>query len=945
MAINSLNSSSHGLAGLMSGMDTQSMVDALLSGTQAKIDKQNSRKATLTMKQEMYHNIITQLTNLKNSYFSFTSKSTNLLSSSFFNAMTATTKSDLFKVTASSNASTGNMKIDYIKKLAQATAHRSNVTAAGALEGKVDAAALAKLKDSVKAGITVTVNDGTTDRTVTISDVNALIAGKSGIDAAKALTDSAEFSSLGIKVELGENNTFRFTAPTAGGNPQKITVSGANAKGNELIGGAVTGTGEVAPKLKLDGLNPSIEVAYNGVSKSISFDYSASSAADIAASLEKSLDKAFGDVITVTGDGTGKLNFQTGASNQVTIKGSQAALKALGIQAGASNKVNLDMEIGDINFATSLSSKNFQFSINDVAFNFSADKSMNAIMTEINNSKAGVKVGYSTVENKFTIESTVMGVTPDIEMSQTEGNLLTAMFGVESSTGARGDKLFEQNAIVGSNALNIPADYKGGKLKLTVNGSAYEITIPAKKDADGKALPATDPNAIYSESEFVTELNKQLSSTFGKNDADIANVRVSMQGDKLKLEAERGYAVTMADTDTVNMLGFTAGDTTTQKATGASTLGQLGMSGTLTIGSANISLSAGKTVNQLLTEMNSALGGGANGRAEFEESTGRFRFFGVDIPMSATAGSGADQIFGGTSFNPNSAEVAMELTRAGQNAVVSINGTEIERTSNSFTHEGLEITLLEESTFDASGNPVSPAGMIETSRNTEDVYDGIVKFVEDYNKILDNLNTLMTDKPTYKEYPPLTSEQKAAMTDSEIKLWEEKSRIGLLRSDPTLQGILGEMRSVLLAKPEGSSVALYDIGINTYYDGVASNTGKLEIDEDVLRAALAEKPEDIRKLFTSNDGGVSTQMLGALEHAISSNTTSPNSLIRIAGQAGRFDANSNIYKEIKEINESLTKLNKTYKMEYNRYWRQFNAMEQVIANMNSQSSWLSQQLG
>ena len=37
-------SSNKGFSGMASGMDTESMVEALLSGTQAKIDKQNALK-------------------------------------------------------------------------------------------------------------------------------------------------------------------------------------------------------------------------------------------------------------------------------------------------------------------------------------------------------------------------------------------------------------------------------------------------------------------------------------------------------------------------------------------------------------------------------------------------------------------------------------------------------------------------------------------------------------------------------------------------------------------------------------------------------------------------------------------------------------------------------------------------------------------------------------
>lgn len=647
--------------------------------------------------------------------------------------------------------------------------------------------------------------------------------------------------------------------------------------------------------------------------------------------MQTSLDKAFGKVATVTND-NGTIKFgSTNDSNQISINGSADTLKALGIKARASNKIVVGMSIKDVNFNPPLYGKNQQFNINGVDFNFTSDKSLTAIMDEINNSKAGVKVSYSSTEDKFSMQSTVLGDSAAPVITQTEGNLLSAMFGVKGGTGTRGESLYEQNAVNGANALDLPADYKSGALMITVNGAAQVIKIPKKED-----------DTAYTEDEFVAELNKQLGDKFGKTEGGDNNIRFTEAGGKLTLTAERGYNVTIADAETSTLLGIATGSTTTVLASGNSTLGTLGLSGSMDINGTTISLDGGKTVTDLLSEMNTALGG--NGRAEFEASTGRFRFFGVDIPMKIVGGSGGEQIFGGTEFNPNNTVTALTETQKGQNAIFSINGVEMERNSNDVNIDGVDITLTGTTEFDASGNPVGTAGSVEIERNTDQVFDGIKKFVEEYNKIVDNLYSLVTEDPVYKKYPPLTKEQKAEMSEGDIKLWEERSKEGLLRSDQALQGILGDMRTAMFKKPAGGNLALYDIGINTYYDGMSSNTGKLKINEDELKAALAKDPEEIRKLFTANDG-VSTAMRDVLQDATAYGSRSPNSLVTIAGSVGKFDSNSNIYKEILDIDKNLAKLERTYKTEYDRYWRQFNAMEQVIANMNSQSSWLSQQLG
>ena len=78
------NGSSNFMPGLASGLDTEDMVDKLLSGTQAKIDKQNAKKQQIEWKQEIYRDVITKINSFSDKYFSFFgTNNTNLLSSSF----------------------------------------------------------------------------------------------------------------------------------------------------------------------------------------------------------------------------------------------------------------------------------------------------------------------------------------------------------------------------------------------------------------------------------------------------------------------------------------------------------------------------------------------------------------------------------------------------------------------------------------------------------------------------------------------------------------------------------------------------------------------------------------------------------------------------------------------------------------------------------------------
>ena len=228
-----------------------------------------------------------------------------------------------------------------------------------------------------------------------------------------------------------------------------------------------------------------------------------------------------------------------------------------------------------------------------------------------------------------------------------------------------------------------------------------------------------------------------------------------------------------------------------------------------------------------------------------------------------------------------------------------------------------------------------------TSRDTDKIIDSLKSFVEDYNALVEELNEHLKETANYKKYAPLTDEQKKEMSDKEIELWEEKSKEGLLHNDANITSFLGDMRMVLYSSVEGAGLSLYDIGIETS-DNWRDN-GKLVIDEDVLKSMAATNPDAICKLFTDRDQGLGIGMQNALKDAANVSSGSPGTMVRYAGTKDVLTTSNTLYEEMKHISETLSNLNTKYQLEKTRYWNQFNAMEQAISNMNSQSSWLTQQ--
>ncbi len=86
------------------------------------------------------------------------------------------------------------------------------------------------------------------------------------------------------------------------------------------------------------------------------------------------------------------------------------------------------------------------------------------------------------------------------------------------------------------------------------------------------------------------------------------------------------------------------------------------------------------------------------------------------------------------------------------------------------------------------------------------------------------------------------------MDKEDINLWEEKAKSGLLRSDDIISRTMLNTRRSIYEKFEvkdgfsGKYTLITDIGISTEKYARGSAGGKLVIDEDKLKKAIAERP-------------------------------------------------------------------------------------------------------
>lgn len=84
---------------------------------------------------------------------------------------------------------------------------------------------------------------------------------------------------------------------------------------------------------------------------------------------------------------------------------------------------------------------------------------------------------------------------------------------------------------------------------------------------------------------------------------------------------------------------------------------------------------------------------------------------------------------------------------SGQNAILTVDGTDIERNTNTFELDGITMEIT--STYDASNGPIS----LTTSRDTDKIVDSLKSFVEDYNNLIEELNKQLTETATTRSTP------------------------------------------------------------------------------------------------------------------------------------------------------------------------------------------------
>jgi len=274
-----------------------------------------------------------------------------------------------------------------------------------------------------------------------------------------------------------------------------------------------------------------------------------------------------------------------------------------------------------------------------------------------------------------------------------------------------------------------------------------------------------------------------------------------------------------------------------------------------------------------------------------------------------------------------------------------------------FTHTGISNTFtLDGMTFKFTGEIPAEGISVNGKNDAAGVKDKLVNFINDYNKLMEKLNTLTIEKRN-KNYMPLTDEQKKEMSENEIKSWNEKVKQGQLYKDSDVSRIANSMKSAMRGLVDGVDGNLEKFGIKPVADYQGTKNGTFVIDEDKLTNALENNLEDVMKLFISTppsddslsaleknkSTGVAQRLKGILYNETVSISSSLIKKVGIEGSAS--SVNSEITKAIKKYDRKMEDMEKDFAKREQQLYSKWATIESMMNKLNAQQSYLTSQLG
>ncbi len=888
------------ISGLASGLDTETLIENSVMGYKTKIQQLVGKQTKLSWKQDAYRSITDKMIAMREKYTSYLSK-TNLSSPSYFsNAVTTTTGGSNKDKVSATGRSNSDVKIDAVRQLASAAKY---TVKAGDLYGSGGGLAVGGKFDpqevkvsNITGGMTLNVGNsaislsfGKTETFENAGELAEAINKKLAEQNVNSRREGTVTADKMVTAKAGDDGRITFELGSAAEKGDAIYIKSVSGKFGETLGITAGKLGEGDTEINVpaavDGKNPLYETQ------------------DAATYLS---DKT----IKVTLDGTtktislGKLDKDGDIAAQIEKNLSDGLKDAFG------SKVDVELKDGKLAFSTSSQNSTLRVT-----------------------SEVGEAIGLGT-----------NGVSNYMDTSKTIGELLGSKLNGMSPLGAVGEVKDKGDGTGTDEAGNSVVQSKDGWVRVDNEGKLlYGLEI------NGKQVGAFTRD---------TSLERVLSA-INSSDAGV-KVSYSKMTDKFTFTATETGSEGRIDFDNDlarSLFGGTSLNLSTPTGTGAAVL--QGSDGKALAfqdeRGQNFWIGYDKTDGKYYKTYE-------NGDYMFERIAGKK----VKIQIDPEGDSPASEAL------QSALKTAREGFTAGKDAILSatVNGETITmtRSSNVVDFDGMSVTLkgtFNEDSIDKSGGSYTidkekveegSEVTFTTKANADDLVETIKGYVEEYNAIMKEVRESYSTQPAKKYgststayYEPLTDEQKADMSESEIKAYEEKAKQGLLFGDTDLSRLYNSLRTAI--SPYGDDrKAMEAIGLTTSYsEGLTT----LTLDENRLREALETNPDMVQKAFTQSkengaaSDGIIARMKKTMDTYASTSIGNYGVLVRKAGTKTKSLTlmDNTLQKQMNNIDDQIDRWQEKMSDKIDYYTRQFTQLEQLMAQMNSQSSALAGLMG
>ncbi|MCI5516774.1 MAG: flagellar filament capping protein FliD [Roseburia sp.] len=929
------------LTGLTSGLDTESIISALVSSYSYKTNKYKKAQTKLSWKQDAWKALNTKVYSLYTSLDSMRfTQSYNLKSTSVSDATKA-------KVTASGTAPNGTQKLN-ILKIAQAGYLTGGKLAGSTTTGTT----LAELGYTGGDGkVDLKLGDGTT-KTITVSQ------GTTVNDFIKSLKDA------GVSANYDTTNNRIYVSSKETGVDNDFTLTGANVDGAN----ALTALGLNVNSSATEATYESYTQYYNAdgtqlnqnVKDAITAYQNAKSAYDKANAQNSNMSSAYGyasaysamqDALTKTGltdtqkDQLVKLLSMSDAARNNSIIGSDGNIYTAETSDEDGNTIYSYDDNGTKKYIKAI---NTYTGSDNQTYTLDAET---GVYKDANGNEYKA-TGKKDKDGNPMYANTKQGLTTEISIKTTTNYYASTASEVDSGYDQIkvGDAVYKQD--------------DDGKTWLGSDGKLYELASGANKlyevtkDSDGNVTRVDGGKEISFEDSDRTDIMQTKYSTGAEmNSVKTAADTLSDMKTSIKKNAsfkkdedlnafistltsnitavnnyESATDTVLKDDDTYSKKSIVSAVHDAYKTNGATGVTSYvnGFANVISQNNTNMTVddeSTGRTSYQTVMKNNQVLADIAAMKDGTEKDNAIADF--VQKVQSA------HDISANTTYNTDAKKID------GTDAEITLNGIKYTGSSNSFSINGLNIEA-QAVTGEGDANAIS----ITTKTDTQGMYDKIKEFLSQYNSIINEITSLY-NADSAKGYEPLTDDEKSAMSDKEVEKWEEKIKSSLLRRDDTLEGLMSSMTSAMSKNYEvnGKNYSLSSFGISTlgFLNSPKNQQYAYHIDGDEDDSFVSGNIDKLMTALTNDPDAVISfmqQLTSGLYTAVGDKmkSSSVSSIYTVYNDKEMASEYSDYTSLIKKWEEKLSD-----KQEY--YYKKFSSMETALSKLNNQSSSFSSYFG